>query len=50
MILRQKVEEMKLILSENLFLENFMNLGPKFVFVLESQTTFCLIRKVLHVN
>ena len=27
-----------------------MNLEPKFVFVLESQKSFCPIRKVLHVN
>ena len=51
MILGQKVGNIRLISSEDLFfLEDFRNLGPKFVFVLASQTAFCPIRKVLIEN
>ena len=48
MILGGKVGNIRLISSEDLFfLENSTNLGPKFVFVLASQTAFCPIRKIL---
>ena len=47
MILGPKLINMRLIPSKDFFLENTMILGQNLIFVGESQTIFCPIRKEL---
>ena len=50
MALRQKMKNLRLMSNEDFFLANTMIMGPKLVFILESQTISFPTHKVLHIN